>query len=172
MKRFIKQRYPFVERGLMLPKIYHWGFFICCLSAVNFSVVLDLWQSYWQRQAITLEVIKQSTELTHQEKLLATLKQHSERHELSPQLTKRIIALDEQIHDLLNDEVELVTYQWDFSSRPVLQIQLEGYFQYLHNFLTALLTQQKALFFAQLDMQKVEGGRVQCHLILPLNIEE
>lgn len=172
MKKFIKHHYPFVERGLMLPKIYHWGFFLCCLSAVNFSVVLELWQSYGLRQNLAQEVVKQSTELIHQEKLFAKLKQHSERHELSPQLTKEIIALNEQIHELLNDEIELIAYQWDFSSRPVLQIELEGYFRYLHHFFTALLTQQNAFSFAKLDMQKMENGRVQSYLILLLNIGE
>ncbi|VEH64942.1 Uncharacterised protein [Rodentibacter pneumotropicus] len=49
-------------------------FFICCLSAVNFSVLLEGWKSEQQRQMLEQEIVQQSTELAHQEKLLSTLK--------------------------------------------------------------------------------------------------
>ncbi|OOF38442.1 hypothetical protein BKK49_03390 [Rodentibacter rarus] len=172
MKRLIKKPIPFVEKWLALPKMYHWGFFVCCLSAVNFMVVLEGWHTYRQRQTLTQEISQQSVELAHQEKLLSTLKKHSEQRELSPQRTKQIVTLDEQIHRWLNDEIELTVYQWDFSSRPILQIQLEGQFHDLYHFVTALLAQQNALSFVQLTMEKTESGKVQSHLVLQLKREE
>ncbi|MDC2825954.1 hypothetical protein PHA51_07940 [Rodentibacter pneumotropicus] len=172
MKPLIKQRLPFVEKWLALPKMYHWSFFICCLSAVNFSVLLEGWKSEQQRQMLEQEIVQQSTELAHQEKLLSTLKKHSDQRELSSLLTKQIVALDEQIHRLLGDEIELIVYQWDFSSRPILQIQLEGQFQYSYHFLTTLLAQQPLLSFVQLTMEKKENGKLQSHLVLQLKREE
>lgn len=172
MKRFVQHRLPLIEKWLMLPGIYHGCFFLFCLSAVNFPIVFDIWQTYQQHQQIEQAIEQQSSELAHQEKLLTTLKQHSDWHALSPKLTKQIVALDEQIHGQLNDDLELMEYQWDFSSRPVLQIQLAGRFQHLHEFLTALLAQQHALSFAQIEMQKMENGSVQSHVILQLNREE
>ncbi|BFU60796.1 MULTISPECIES: hypothetical protein [Rodentibacter] len=172
MKSLIKHRIAFIEKWLALPKIYHWAFFVVCLSAVNFSAILDYWQDYQQLQRMKLEVKQQSAELAHQEKLLVALKRHSDRHELSPMLTKQIIALDQQINDLLNGEAEILNYQWDFSSRPILHIQLEGRFQNLHKFLTALSEQQAVLSFAQLEMQKTERGQVQSNVILQLKREE
>ncbi|OOF40506.1 hypothetical protein BKK47_03650 [Rodentibacter mrazii] len=172
MKPLIKKPLPFVEKWLVLPKIYHWGFFVCCLSAVNFSVLLEGWKNEQQRQTLEQEIAQQSTELVHQEKLLSTLKKHSDQRELSPQLTKQIVTLDEQIHRLLGDEIELIVYQWDFSSQPILQIQLEGQFQYSYHFLTALLAQQSPLSFVQLTMEKKENGKLQSHLILQLKREE
>ncbi|OOF57440.1 hypothetical protein [Rodentibacter myodis] len=172
MKSLIKHRIPFVEKWLTLPKGYHWAFFLFCLSAVNFSVVLDYWEERQKLQNIHVEITRQATELAHQQKLLAAMKQHSERHALSPKLTKQIVALDQQINDFLNREIEVSAYQWDFSSRPILQIQVEGRFQDLHQFLTALLTQQNALSFAQLAMEKSENGRVLGNFILQLKNEE
>ncbi|OOF54913.1 hypothetical protein [Rodentibacter genomosp. 2] len=172
MKPLIKKPLPFVEKWLVLPKIYHWGFFVCCLSAVNFSVLLEGWKNEQQRQTLEQEIAQQSTELVHQEKLLSTLKKHSDQRELSPQLTKQIVTLDEQIHRLLGDEIELIVYQWDFSSQPILQIQLEGQFQYSYHFLTALLAQQSPLSFVQLTMEKKENGKLQSHLVLQLKREE
>lgn len=172
MKPLIKKPIPFVEKWLLLQKMYHWGFFVCCLSAVNFSVLFEGWNTYQQRQTLAQEISQQSTELAHQEKLLSTLKKHSDQRELSPQLTKQIVTLDEQIHRLLNDEMELIVYQWDFSSRPILQIQLEGQFQYSYHFLSSLLEQQSPLSFVQLAMEKKENGKLQSHLVLQLKREE
>lgn len=172
MKHLIKTRIPFIEKWLALPKIYHWGFFVFCVSAVNFPVVFGLWQGAQLRQAVEQETTQQSAELVHQEKLFAALQQHSTQNELSPQQTKQIVALDEQINALLEEDISLISYQWDFSSRPILQIQIEGRFHVLHDFLTVLLNQQNALSFAQLDMQKMESGSVQTHLILQLKREE
>ncbi|MBF0752287.1 MULTISPECIES: hypothetical protein [unclassified Pasteurella] len=172
MRRLIKQRIPFIEKWLILPKMYHWGFFICCLGAVNFSILLEGWKTERQRQTLAQEIAQQSIELAHQDKLLSTLKKHSNQHELSPQLTKQIVALDEQIHQLMSNDIELIVYQWDFSSRPILQIQLEGQFQYLYHFLTALLVQQRSLSFVQLAMEKAESGKVQSNIVLQLKREE
>lgn len=172
MKPIIQHRIPFIEKWLNLPKIYHWGFFACCLSAVNFSVVFEAWQNRQQQQAIEQEIVQQSQELAHQEKLLATLEQQHNRHELSPKMTKEIVALDEQIQGLLPGEIKLESYQWDFSSLPALQIQLEGRFQALHAFFTQLLARQARLTFAQLNMQKMENGKVQSQLILQFKREE
>ncbi|OOF44291.1 hypothetical protein [Rodentibacter trehalosifermentans] len=163
----IKHRIPLIEKWLALPKMYHWGFFVCCLSAVNFATIFEGWYTYQKGQTLEQEASRQAMELAHQEKLLSTLKQHSDSRELSPQLTKQIVILDEQIHSLLNDETELVSYQWDFSSQPVLQIQLAGRFQDLYHFLTALLA-QGSLSFVQLAIEKTESGALQSHLILQL----
>ena len=81
------------------------------------------------------------------------------------------MALDQQIHGLLSEEIELTEYQWDFSSHPVLQLQLVGRFQELHDFVAAL-SEQNALAFAQLEMQKTERGQVQSQVILQLKREE
>ena len=170
MKPLIRHRIPILEKWLFLPPIYHWGFFALCISAVNFPVVLGGWQAAQKTQTMIQEIESQNAELAHQEKLLATLKQHSDKHALSPQLTKQIVALDQQIHALLDDDLEEVSYQWDFSSRPILQIQLAGRFQHLHEFLTALLAEQ-ALSFGQLEMQKMEKGQVQSTVILQLKRE-
>ena len=171
MKKFIKYRLPTVEKWLALPKRYHWSLFAICLGAINFPVIWENWQSHQRLQSIEQEMTQQTAELAHQEKLLIALKQHSDRNELSPQLTKRIVALDQQIHGLLSEEIELTEYQWDFSSHPVLQLQLVGRFQELHDFVVAL-SEQNALAFAQLEMQKTERGQVQSQVILQLKREE
>lgn len=167
MKSLIKQRIPLVEKWLILPPIYHWGFFIFCLSAVNFTVVLESWDTYQQELTLTQNITQQSAELTHQEKWLTTLKKHSEQRELSPQLTKQIVTLDEHLHQLLTDKIELIEYQWDFSSQPILQVQLMGQFHALSHFLNALLAQQ-TLSFVQLAIEKTEKGKLQSHLVLQL----
>lgn len=174
MKRLIQYRIPLIEKWLTLPKFYHWGFFFFCVSAVNFSVVLESWQTYQKGQLMEQEIAQKQAEQTHQDKLLATLKQHSEKHVLSPKLTKQIIDLDQTIHTLMdaeNSDLTLQGYQWDFSSQPILQIQAEGRFHDLHAFLQAL-SAVNSLAVAQLELQKMDSGQVHGQVILQLKREE
>lgn len=165
-------RFPWLERWLHLPRYYHWGFLVALISAVNFPFVFETLSLHQQSEAMAQDLKQQTDELTHQEKLLASLKQQSDTHGLSPQLAKQIVPLDKQLHEHLGDAVTQIEYQWDFSSRPVLQMVLEGRFQDLHTFLTALSAQFPHLALAKLDMEKQESGLVQCHLILQLTQSE
>ena len=177
MKRFSFRafgfpRFPWLERWLNLPRYYHWGVLVGLISAVNFSFVFESLSLHQQNEAMTQDITQQTDELSHQEKLLTALKQQSDMHGLSPQLAKQIVPLDNQLHELLVDAIKQIEYRWDFSSRPVLQMVLEGRFQDLHAFLTALLAQFPHLALAQLNMEKQENGLVQCHLILQLTQSE
>ena len=135
---------------------------------------LPIWQWYVTQQKNTqlqIQLTEKQAELSHQQNLLASLKQHH-LNNLPPQQMARLPTVSQQIQQHLHEtHLQLISSQWLFSSKPIFYLQIEGHFSNLHQFLTALFT-LPSFSLLSLSIKQIEistESSIQSEIRLQLN---
>ena len=126
-------------RWLRLPQMIHAAFWLSALSAVIFLPVFRYVENSSEQYRLDAELSLQQQEWEKQEKILQTLRQKSDRRQLSPELANSVLPINQHIQALLNGRLRTLDLRWDFSKHTLLHLSLQGYFVDLQQFLTALL---------------------------------
>ncbi len=105
--------------------------------------------------AIDSELQQQRAELAHQQQILQALQKKSDASSLTPELAANVLPINRQIQHLA-ENLQLMDSRWQFEHTPQLTLQLQGHFNELKQFLTALLMQTPQLALTTLHIQKTE----------------
>lgn len=106
--------------------------------------------------ATETELLHQQEKLHHQQQILQTLKHKVESVALTPELAAKLPPINRQIQQLAA-HLQIKNSQWIFERQPNLNLQVEGYFNEIKQFLTALLAQSPKLHLLRLHLTKAEA---------------
>ncbi|OBY54261.1 competence protein [Aggregatibacter aphrophilus] len=149
---------------------------LCALGALLLYLPA---QHYWQQRSqlehlMTQQQTQQAT-LSHQQKILTVLKEKAAKQLLTPQLAGKLPPINQQIQQLAQ-QLHIEHSQWDFRQKPLLTLHLEGHFNDLRQFLTALLNANDELELVEWQIQKLSGqnngNTISSELLLQLNTKE
>lgn len=151
-----------IDKMATTPLLTHWyqlaawqqTTLLCALGVASLSLPA---QHYWQQwtqltQLIEQQEMQQAT-LDHQQKILAALKEKADKHLLTPKLAGKLSAVNQQIQQLAQS-LHIEHSQWDFHQTALLTLHVQGYFDELNAFLTALLTENAGLALVEWQVQK------------------
>ena len=127
---------------------------LCALGAFSLALPLQhYWQQWTQLAQLTEQQEMQQATLAHQQKILAALKEKADKHLLTPKLAGKLSAVNQQIQQLAQS-LHIEHSQWDFHQTALLTLHVQGYFDELSAFLTALLTASNGLALVEWQVQK------------------
>ncbi|WP_439286938.1 competence protein [Lonepinella sp. BR2357] len=86
---------------------------------------------------------------------LQQVKQQLEQHLLTPELANQLAPINQAIQQL-SGPLQLENPQWIFNQKPQLSLHIQGYFQDLQQFITALLAQYPRLHVVSLQIQQAD----------------
>ena len=151
-----------IDKMATTPLLTHWyqlaawqqTALLCALGVASLSLPA---QHYWQQwtqltQLIEQQEMQQAT-LAHQQKILAALKEKADKHLLTPKLAGKLSAINQQIQQLAQS-LHIEHSQWDFHQTALLTLHVQGHFDELSAFLTALLTENAGLALVEWQVQK------------------
>lgn len=150
--------------------------------ALGFIGLLSLYlpaQHAWEQHSRMVRAEQQWQEtqekLTHQQKILTALKEKSEKQLLTPALADKLPPINRQIQQLAH-RLQIDQSQWDFHQNPLLRLQLQGHFNDLQAFLTALLKSNTALELVEWQVvqhsEANEIASIQSELLFQLHSTE
>ncbi|WP_439256903.1 competence protein [Lonepinella sp. BR2271] len=107
-----------------------------------------------------LQQTAQSNQQTQQnivakQQQLQQVKQQLEQHLLTPELANQVAPINQAIQQL-SGALQLENQQWIFNQKPQLNLHIQGYFQDLQQFITALLAQHPTLHLVSLQIQQAD----------------
>lgn len=127
---------------------------LCALGVASLSLPAQhYWQQWTQLAQLTEQQEMQQATLDHQQKILAALKENADKHLLTPKLAGKLSAVNQQIQKLAQS-LHIEHSQWDFHQTALLTLHVQGYFDELSAFLTALLTENAGLALVEWQVQK------------------
>ncbi|MGQ0287097.1 hypothetical protein ACT2CV_07835 [Pasteurellaceae bacterium 22721_9_1] len=145
----------------------HWGKWVALSLAKQIGLLLLLsliicympaktaWKNYQTAEQTQRHEQQLRSELEHKQRLLQSLKQQAEQHQITPQLTQLLLPINQSIQQL-SASIHLNTNQWFFDKTPQLVLNIESNFPNLRDFLTALLAQHPNLRLISLQIQQTE----------------
>lgn len=151
-----------IDKMATTPLLTHWyqlaawqqTTLLCALGVVSLSLPAQhYWQQWTQLAQLTEQQETQQATLAHQQKILAALKEKADKHLLTPKLAGKLSAVNQQIQQLAQS-LHIEHSQWDFHQTALLTLHVQGYFDELNAFLTALLTENAGLALVEWQVQK------------------
>lgn len=138
------------------------------------GLAYPLWQTAqnWQQQLDLQQQLQQQRQSNqHQQQILHALQTRQKQQQLSPELARQVTPINQQIQQLLAHypALQLQNSQWQFAQRPLLKLQLQGYFLELQDFLLQLLRQIPQLHLSQWQIQQLnenEAVSIQTEILL------
>lgn len=151
-----------IDKMATTPMLTHWyqlvawqqTTLLCALGVASLSLPAQhYWQQWTQLTQLTEQQEMQQATLAHQQKILAALKEKADKHLLTPKLAGKLSAVNQQIQQLAQS-LHIEHSQWDFHQTALLTLHVQGYFDELNAFLTALLTENAGLALVEWQVQK------------------
>lgn len=151
-----------IDKMATTPMLTHWyqlvawqqTTLLCALGVASLSLPAQhYWQQWTQLTQLTEQQEMQQATLDHQQKILAALKEKADKHLLTPKLAGKLSAVNQQIQQLAQS-LHIEHSQWDFHQTALLTLHVQGYFDELSAFLTALLTENAGLALVEWQVQK------------------
>ena len=151
-----------IDKMATTPLLTHWyqlatwqqTTLLCALGVASLSLPAQhYWQQWTQLAQLTKQQEMQQATLDHQQKILAALKEKADKHLLTPKLAGKLSAVNQQIQQLAQS-LHIEHSQWDFHQTALLTLHVQGYFDELNAFLTALLTENAGLALVEWQVQK------------------
>lgn len=151
-----------IDKMATTPLLTHWyqlaawqqTTLLCALGVASLSLPAQhYWQQWTQLAQLTEQQEMQQATLAHQQKILAALKEKADKHLLTPKLAGKLSAVNQQIQQLAQS-LHIEHSQWDFHQTALLTLHVQGYFDELNAFLTALLTENAGLVLVEWQVQK------------------
>mgnify|MGYP000898676303 FL=1 len=151
-----------IDKMATTPLLTHWyqlatwqqTTLLCALGVASLSLPAQhYWQQWTQLTQLTEQQEMQQATLDHQQKILAALKEKADKHLLTPKLAGKLSAVNQQIQQLAQS-LHIEHSQWDFHQTALLTLHVQGYFDELNAFLTALLTENAGLALVEWQVQK------------------
>ena len=151
-----------IDKMATTPLLTHWyqlatwqqTTLLCALGVASLSLPAQhYWQQWTQLAQLTEQQEMQQATLAHQQKILAALKEKADKHLLTPKLAGKLSAVNQQIQQLAQS-LHIEHSQWDFHQTALLTLHVQGYFDELNAFLTALLTENAGLALVEWQVQK------------------
>ena len=151
-----------IDKMATTPLLTHWyqlaawqqTALLCALGVASLSLPAQhYWQQWTQLAQLTEQQEMQQATLDHQQKILAALKEKADKHLLTPKLADELSAVNQQIQQLAQS-LHIEHSQWDFHQTALLTLHVQGYFDELNAFLTALLTENAGLALVEWQVQK------------------
>lgn len=151
-----------IDKMATTPMLTHWyqlaawqqTTLLCALGVASLSLPAQhYWQQWTQLAQLTEQQEMQQATLAHQQKILAALKENADKHLLTPKLAGKLSAVNQQIQHLAQS-LHIEHSQWDFHQTALLTLHVQGYFDELSAFLTALLTENAGLALVEWQVQK------------------
>lgn len=125
------------------------------LGLICYLPLYELQQQYHRQQQAQQNLTQIQTQLEHKKRLVNSLNQQYEQHQLNPELARLVLPINQSVKQLgapLNFQLN----QWFFEQKPQLSLQVQGSFLNLKHFLTALLSQHRNLGLISLQIQQSE----------------
>ena len=151
-----------IDKMATTPLLTHWyqlaawqqTTLLCALGVASLSLPAQhYWQQWTQLAQLAEQQEMQQATLAHQQKILAALKEKADKHLLTPKLAGKLSAVNQQIQQLAQS-LHIEHSQWDFHQTALLTLHVQGYFDELSAFLTALLTENAGLALVEWQVQK------------------
>ena len=151
-----------IDKMATTPLLTHWyqlaawqqTTLLCALGVASLSLPAQhYWQQWTQLTQLTEQQEMQQATLAHQQKILAALKEKADKYLLTPELAGKLSAVNQQIQQLAQS-LHIEHSQWDFHQTALLTLNVQGYFDELNAFLTALLTENAGLALVEWQVQK------------------
>ena len=147
------------------PKNY-WGMWVnttrwqkvfIAVSVIGLSCMMPLvngLQAINQVNIVEQDIQQQNAQLTHQQRLLTTLKQKSQHH-LTPEIARQLPKINQKIQEI-SEPLRIENTQWSFLAEPLITLEIYGHFTELCKFLTALLDETN-LQVVQWDITQLDA---------------
>ena len=136
-----------------------WQSYLAFLFAIALTAYLPVQQSleqFTQWQQLEQQTAQTEQQLSHQRQILHTLKNKAEQALLTPELANQLLPVNQQIQQLARHGLQLQNSQWEFHQAPLLNLELQGHFRFLHQFIQQLLQQNPQVALTRLQIQKIE----------------
>lgn len=156
-------------RWLKLSRLKQSLALILLMLILTFPALNSYLKQYQLFQQSQQQYQQQKTKLAHQQRLLQSLKQQTEKLNLTPELASQLLPINQQIQQL-GESLQFSLNQWFFNTKPQLSLQLQGNYADLEQFLTALLAQYSELKLISLQIQKAkdENQSIESEILLQL----
>lgn len=133
--------------------------------------------SLHKKQLLLVDDLQQySLQLEHQKKITATLRKKNTSKLLTPEIGRALVPINQYINRVISTDMRLIFSQWEMHESPVLSLSLQGYFNNLHLFLTALLKEFPQLQLGDLSILRIknddEDFSIKVDILLLLNLKE
>ncbi|PJG82960.1 hypothetical protein [Caviibacterium pharyngocola] len=148
----------------------------CLILCLILTLPLKDWLQLNARvQQLREENENKVEQLTHQQKILATLRKHSENGEFTAESAAKIAAVNQYIRELLPHHLSVLHNQWEMRQSPQLSLHLQGNFTDFSAFFTALLQKDTQLDILRLAIYRTDNehfASIQAEISLQLAFNE
>lgn len=171
MTAWYQDPFNFLGKWAAWPLRVHIGIGLVLLLLTSAPIFWSMWTQQQGIEQQRLAMKQKQTEIAQQQKILAALQKRADSQQLSPELAALVVPINQRVQQLANHYQLTQTSRWEFTTQPLLQLNLTGYFNKTRPFLTALLQAEPRLRVLRLQMHKDEQSALQTELLLLLKKE-